>query len=271
MMIFHKFSTLLLLLSLVFAYSCSCGKGNNDADTSAEGDTTATSPKEAVGTSDPRARLFTDKKIDKKKTFIVISKKELCLSVYGEEQGETILVARYPVCISKNKGQKQENGDMRTPESEPGEPFTITEIKDASTWCHDFGDSRGSILAYGKWFLRLSCGNGIGIHGSTNNRWSVPGSGEVVPEGKTLGRDSEGCIRLLDEDIIHLHDNFAHIDMPVIIKQETQGALDFEKKIKKSHGKLIHNETADQSATASKQSTCSSEEIDNYKSSSTNE
>ena len=150
-------------------------------------------------------------------TFIVISKKDLLLTVYAPVAGDTVPVANFKVCLAKNKGQKKGDGDMTTPESEPGKPFKIIQIQDASTWCHDFGDGRGSILAYGNWFLRLETPfKGIGIHGSTNNRESVP------------GRASEGCIRLLDEDIITLKEKYARLDMPVIIKQEDQGLFPYE-------------------------------------------
>lgn len=167
--------------------------------------------------------------IDPEKTFIVISKKNLQLSVYTVLGGEdTTLVARYPVCLSRNKGQKEGSGDMRTPESEPGEPFYIKQIQDASDWKHDFGDGRGEILSYGHWFMRLETPfNGIGIHGSTNN------------EDKMPGRDSEGCIRLRDNDLEHLHDNYAHVGMPVIIKAEDQGDLPFESKAQKSEGQRL--------------------------------
>ena len=82
---------------------------------------------------------------------------------------------------------------------------------------HDFKDGRGSIKAYGKWFMRLSYGSGIGIHGSTNNESSVP------------GRQSEGCIRLRDEDIDLLKQQYAFVGMMVIIKGEDEGELDFER------------------------------------------
>ena len=154
---------------------------------------------------------------DKQKTFIVISKKDQKLTVYAPVKGDTLPVAQFPVCLSRNKGQKQGSGDMRTPESEPGEPFTIEQIQNSSTWTHDFGDGRGAILSYGNWFLRLKTGfSGIGIHGSTGNESSVP------------GRDSEGCIRLRDPDIITLKEQYARIGMPVIIKQEDQGLKSFE-------------------------------------------
>lgn len=157
---------------------------------------------------------------DKSKTFIVISKKDLLLTVYAPIEGDTVPVAQFPVCLSLNKGQKEKPGDMRTPESEPGEPFVIDAIKPAKDWTHDFGDGRGAILAYGDWFLRLKTPghSGIGIHGSTNNDESVP------------GRASEGCIRLHDPDIIILKEQYARVGMPVIIKQEEQGLKSFEKK-----------------------------------------
>ena len=155
---------------------------------------------------------------DKDKSFIVISQKDLKLTVYAQVNGDTVPVAQFPVCLSLNKGQKEKEGDMRTPESEPGSPFVIDAIKPASDWTHDFGDGRGAILAYGAWFLRLVTPghHGIGIHGSTNNENSVP------------GRASEGCIRLRDQDIITLKEQYAWVGMPVIIKQEEQGLKSFE-------------------------------------------
>ena len=154
---------------------------------------------------------------DREKCFIIMSKKDYYLYVYEPQGDDTVMVARYDCCFSLKKGQKQESGDMKTPHCSMGSSFTISEIKDASTWEHDFGDGRGKILAYGAWFLRLDTGHkGIGIHGSTNNAESVP------------GRASEGCIRLRDADIIDLHDNYAYVGMPVIIKAEDVDDLPFE-------------------------------------------
>lgn len=174
------------------------------------------------------ALVYTDAKADANSEFIVISKKELRLYVYGTIKGDTTLLARYPVCLSRNKGQKEGSGDMKTPESEPGEPFEITEIVDATTWEHDFEDGRGMIKAYGDWFMRLRTPfKGIGIHGSTNN------------ENKMPGRDSEGCIRLRDGDLVHMKEHYARVGMKVIIKAENQGRLPFEDKAKKNDGHKI--------------------------------
>ena len=151
--------------------------------------------------------------------FIVVSKKNLTLSVYDRgTDGDTVLVAQYPCCMGKNKGNKQGRGDMRTPESPASKPFKITMIQDASTWKHDFKDGRGNIKAYGHWFLRLETPGhkGIGIHGSTNNENTVP------------GRASEGCIRLLDKDIITLKEHFAYVGMPVTVQGENQAPFPWE-------------------------------------------
>ena len=142
--------------------------------------------------------------------FIVVSKPELYLSVYEDQEGDTVLLARYPVCVGRNLGQKEKSGDMKTPECTKDNPFSITQIQPASSWTHDFGDGRGAILSYGNWFMRLKTPgfSGIGIHGSTNNESSVP------------GRGSEGCIRLLNGDLDELKDNYAFVGMTVIVEAD---------------------------------------------------
>ena len=149
--------------------------------------------------------------------FIVISKENLSLKVYEPCDKDTVLIAVFPVCLSKNKGQKEEKGDMKTPESTMENPFKVIQIQESSTWHHDFGDGRGSILAYGDWFIRLETGfQGIGIHGSTNNEETVP------------GRASEGCIRLRNDDLTFLKEKYVFEGMKVVIKKEEEGPLSFE-------------------------------------------
>lgn len=151
--------------------------------------------------------------------WIVISKKDLTLSVYDRNAaGDTIIMAQFPCCMGKNKGNKMKRGDKRTPESPADKPFKITMIQNSSTWKHNFHDGRGNIKAYGHWFLRLETPGhrGIGIHGSTNNEHTVP------------GRASEGCIRLLDKDIITLKEHFAYVGMPVTVQAEGQAPYPWE-------------------------------------------
>ncbi len=118
---------------------------------------------------------------------IVIDKPSLMLYVISE-QADTLM--RAPVCVGKNFGDKQRKGDMRTPEG----TFTITQIQDASSWTHDFNDGGGERKgAYGPYFFRLATPphTGIGIHGT------------CFPE-RISTRDSEGCIRLLNDDLRRL-------------------------------------------------------------------
>ena len=118
---------------------------------------------------------------------IVIDKPALMLYVISEK-ADTLF--RAPVCVGKNLGDKQRKGDMRTPEG----TFTITQIQDASSWTHDFNDGGGERKgAYGPSFFRLLTPphKGIGIHGT------------CFPERMST-RDSEGCIRLLNDDLLRL-------------------------------------------------------------------
>jgi lipoprotein-anchoring transpeptidase ErfK/SrfK len=208
-----KHTTTLFLLALLALTTLSCG-GNKGTQSPQPTDMTADQD-----TAMRQVITHPDTAFNRDSAFIVVSKQDLTLTVYAPVAGDTLAIEAFPVCMGKNKGNKEKSGDMRTPESPAGQPFTITMIQDASGWEHDFGDGRGSILSYGHWFLRLKTPhNGIGIHGSTNNENTVP------------GRASEGCIRLLDKDIITLKERYARVGMPVIVKGEDQGLMPFEEK-----------------------------------------
>lgn len=164
---------------------------------------------------------------DKSKCFFVISKQEFRLYVYEVIGTDTVLDAHYPICYARYEGPKTQTGDSRTPECSMKHPFRISQICDSHAWAHDFKDGRGSFPAYGAWFLRLDlsqsdCAQGcrtnrsIGIHGSTGNRPSVP------------GRDSEGCIRLRDEDIKDLKTRYVMVGTRVVVKPSTKGKFPFE-------------------------------------------
>lgn len=138
---------------------------------------------------------------DMSKGFIYVSKVDMTLTLVNS-QGKVIKA--YPMACGRNRGQKQRQGDNRTPEGH----FLLQNIQDASKWGHDFGDGKGYIKdAYGPWFLRLQTGfRGIGIHGT-----HLPSS---------IGsRASEGCIRLENKNIADLR-NRVMIGMPVIIGPE---------------------------------------------------
>ena len=196
---------LMYVLAALFALP-SCGSSGSQI-TEQEKNKTIETVADTVKTAPIDTATFYSEVVNKKNCFIVISKPEYRLYVCEVVNGDTLKRVHYPVCVGKNKGQKQKPGDMKTPECTAKKPFSITEIVDASKWTHDFGDGRGSILAYGNWFMRLKTPghSGIGIHGSTNNESSVP------------GRGSEGCIRLRNDDLDELKAKYAFVGMRVVI------------------------------------------------------
>ena len=169
-------------------------------------------------------------------TFLVISKREYRLYVYERVGKDTLLAASFPVCYAIHPEPKEREGDDRTPECGLQNPFSISQMVDAKTWCFDFQDGRGMIAAFGNWFMRLdlsksfpsnpslAANKSIGIHGSTGNEMSVP------------GRDSHGCVRLLDADIAYLHDHFAQVGTQVVIKGINENKWPFEVKAQQRLG-----------------------------------
>ena len=130
---------------------------------------------------------------------LIVDKDSQVLSIY--QRTEWARIEELPCTTGKNLGKKERAGDGKTPE---GVGY-ITSITNSSDWVYE-GEK-----AYGPYFLRLSfAGNnwtGIGIHGTN--------------EPETLGsRASRGCIRLSNEDIRRLVDNYASTMTPCIILPE---------------------------------------------------
>lgn len=131
--------------------------------------------------------------------FIIINKQDMKLRLY-DYRGH--LKMEFPIACGKNRGDKKEQGDMRTPEG----VFHVSDIEAAWDWSHDFKDGRGEMdSAYGPWFIRLHTPGhkGIGIHGTHD------------PE--SIGtRATEGCIRLKNKDLMELKER-VRVGMVVVI------------------------------------------------------
>lgn len=174
-------------------------------------------------------------RVEPERALIVVSKREYRLYVY-ETGADTILAASFPVCYAIHTGQKSREGDNCTPECGMDNPFRVSEICNSSRWTYDFGDGRGSIKAFGKWFVRLDLSQSfpdnpalaanrtIAIHGATGNECSIP------------GRDSHGCVRLHDTDLITFRNNYVGVGTRVVIKSFHQGKLPFELKAERALG-----------------------------------
>ncbi len=114
---------------------------------------------------------------------IVVSKRNCYLYVID---GNNKLVFSTPVCLGMNKGNKTRRGDHKTPEGK----FSIMSIENSTRWKDYDGVYRAS---YGPWFMRLKMPKfrSIGIHGTC--------------EPESIGtRASQGCIRMLNENVVKL-------------------------------------------------------------------
>lgn len=140
--------------------------------------------------------------------FIIADKSAMTLTLY-DYHGDTVL--QFPMACGKAFGDKQKQGDMRTPEG----VFRVESVEDASAWTHDFGDGKGEVDgAYGPLFIRLQCPNhkGIGIHGTH------------LPQ--SIGtRATEGCIRLNNKDLLQLS-KYVHAGMVVAVLPSKDDALE---------------------------------------------
>ena len=141
----------------------------------------------------------------KDSTFIIISKQDMMLYHYNY-RGE--LLQKSPVATGKNLGNKAAIGDRKTPEG----VFSIDDVRDASTWGHDFADDTlGEIKgAYGPYFISLNVPGqkGIGIHG-THDPHSIG------------TRASEGCIRMPNKELIQLVDHIKSAAVVIITPSQS--------------------------------------------------
>jgi lipoprotein-anchoring transpeptidase ErfK/SrfK len=118
---------------------------------------------------------------------LIVDKEQLLMTVINYKG--TVLYS-FPISVGKNFGQKQDRGDLRTPQG----LFKIVSVEDSRDWSYDFEDDSLPAIkgAYGPYFFRLGTDfQGIGIHG-TNNPFSVG------------LRVTHGCIRLRNTDLVKL-------------------------------------------------------------------
>lgn len=133
---------------------------------------------------------------------LLISKASMRLDVLDRSG---VRVRSFPVACGENYGDKEREGDRKTPEG----LFWVQEIVDTAPWsaaaAATLPDPAAYRSPYGPRFIRLLTPphTGIGIHG-TNDDASV-GS-----------RASAGCVRLHNDDLMALLP-YVYIGMPVFI------------------------------------------------------
>ena len=143
---------------------------------------------------------------DQKKYSVYIKKSAFTLYLLDDKNN---VIRFYDCTIGKNPGQKTKRGDMKTPTG----TFLVDEICDARSWTHDFGDGKGEIKgAYGPWFISINTDamskgawGGIGIHGTHK-------------PNLMRARDSEGCIRLQNQNVEELK-QYVRVGTKVVIEE----------------------------------------------------
>lgn len=130
----------------------------------------------------------------------VIAKGTFSLSVLDKEGN---VLHCFPVAIGENPGQKRKSGDCKTPEG----VCPVTHIKNVKGVKYDYHDGLGPVEAYGPYFIYLDTPGFkyIGVHGTCPERDDRIGT-----------RDSKGCIRLHNEDLMTVLP-YAHPGMTVRI------------------------------------------------------
>lgn len=114
-------------------------------------------------------------------------------------------------CVGRGYGQKTRKGDHKTPEG----TYKIHMIQPSDSWPHDFHDGRGPVRGtYGPWFFRLNTPQSthIGLHGTS------------APE--TIGtRDSDGCVRMHNDDLLklkpHVFNGMEVVILPDVVSDPT--------------------------------------------------
>jgi len=135
---------------------------------------------------------------EKGAAMIVVDKEKMTLAVL-DFVSDTIMVC--PIGCGRQYGNKQELTDDRTPEG----VFKVRRIENSVDWVHKTRTGLSEYGVYGPHFIRLEYPPryAIGIHG-TNNPASLS------------KRESEGCIRVSNSDIVALS-KLAYPGMSVII------------------------------------------------------
>ena len=119
---------------------------------------------------------------------LLVDKGAFTLSVL-DASGKALMT--FPVATGENPGNKRRSGDCKTPEG----TFLVTWVQNTRGVLYDYHDGNGKVEAYGPWFIHLETPGfkSIGIHGTCPERDDRIGT-----------RDSKGCVRLHNEDLLKI-------------------------------------------------------------------
>ncbi len=136
----------------------------------------------------------------------------------SDKQTAFNIVKDFPISTGKQKGSKRSEWDLRTPEGF----YRITQYRRQNTLHEKFG-SGAFILDYPNLLDRTlkKTGSGIWIHGTDRTGF--------------IDCDSEGCIRMKNDDILFLVDFLVPYKTPVFIVDKINWQTENDLRRKKTH------------------------------------
>ena len=168
------------------------GQGDVQMDTPEQAPEPAPAPEEE--------EFFNEPETDPEDIHIIVKKSELTLELYGDD----VLIGKFPIRIGESEGQKEKEGDKRTPEGN----YYICSRKDETENTLFMGisypNTEDAKAAYEDERIDRSTRNAIieAIDGGKRPPWDTPMGGSIGIHGKYDDREfTQGCIAISDDNV----------------------------------------------------------------------
>lgn len=157
--------------------------------------------------------------------YLVVELKNYKMYLYEDQN----IVKEYSIAIGKNPGDKEKVGDSRTPWGN----FRIEKIEPAEHWVYNYGDGKGYVHAYGKWFIRLETNEEQTFSG---NKWTGIGIHGTHEEESIGTRASRGCLRMHNnelEELVEFLNSLPDFHLSIFVRQSIPLEEDFLGEVQK--------------------------------------
>ncbi len=169
----------------------SLGQGDAQADTPEQ-----TSEPESA----PAEEFFSEPETEPENIHIIVKKADLTLELYGDD----VLIGKFPIRIGEAEGQKEKEGDKRTPEGN----YYICSRKDETENTLFMGisypNAEDAKSGYEDELIDRSTRNAIieAIDDGKRPPWDTPLGGAIGIHGKYDDREfTQGCIAISDDNV----------------------------------------------------------------------
>ncbi len=148
----------------------------------------------------PAEEFFNEPETEPEDIHIIVNKSELTLELYGDD----VLIGKFPIRIGEAEGQKEKEGDKRTPEGN----YYICSRKDETENTLFMGisypNAEDAKAAYENELISRSTRNAIieAIDEGKRPPWDTAMGGAIGIHGKYDDREfTQGCIAISDDNV----------------------------------------------------------------------